>query len=572
MRGADILVEMLEAHGVEVIFGLPGDTSMAFYVALKDSAIEHVLARDERSAGYMADAYARLGTRPGVVEAPSGGGATYLLPAATEANDSYVPMVLLTSDTPLSSDYRASITALDQIGLYQSTTRRSLRALRPEYIPHLVKTVFRTATSPPGGASHLSLPEDVLSARGTVEEGPSPQYLTSAYPAQRARPNAPEIQRAADLAKDAERPLILAGGGVHLSGAQDLVLRLAERIGAAVVTSMDGKSSVREHHPRVLGVIGGNGAKNAANRAVQQCDFVLAVGTKLNSTTTWGGNLFRHRPTVVHVDADPQNLGLNVDPRVGILADARLALGDMLETLEDRADGAQEDHWFADLAEEAREEMAQAHTERTGVEGLLHPGAVFGAFSRKLPGESVLIADAGTPTPYLMAYYPTAGGTRTAYAARSHGSLGYAVPAAMGARMARPDDPVMALVGDGSMNMTIGELETLAKTDAPIIVVHFRNESYGWIKMLQNLYYDQRYLSVDFSGDVSYVEAAAAMGARSCAIGSLEDLETEVERSLSGGLSFLEIRVPPQTEITPPVAAWQRDKVVPPEKRRRRSY
>ncbi len=572
MRGAEILVSMLEAHGVEVIFGLPGDTSMAFYDALRDSAIEHVLARDERSAGYMADAYARLGRRPGVVEAPSGGGATYLLPAAAEANDSYIPMVLLTSDTPLSSDHRASITALDQTSLYDSSTRESVRALRPEYIPHLVKTIFRAATSPPGGAAHLSLPEDVLSARSDVDADLCAKYVTSTYPAGRARPDASEVGRAAELAHNSERPLILAGGGVHLSRAQDTLLRLAENLGAAIVTSMDGKGAVAENHPQVLGVIGGNGAKKATNRAVEHCDFVLAVGTKLNSTTTWGGNLFSHSPTLVHVDADPKNLGLNADPDVGIFADAKLAMEDLLDALADMGKGPERNLWFEDLAHEAREETVNAHAQRTGADGLVHPGAVFGAFSRKLPEESILIADAGTPTPYLMAYYPAGGGQKTTYAARSHGSLGYALPASMGARMARPDDPVIALVGDGSLNMTVGELETLAKTDSPIVVVHFRNESYGWIKMLQKLYYDERYLSVDFSPDVSYVEAAAAMGARSRLVENVEQLERELEKSLGGGLSFLEIRVPPETEITPPVAAWQKDEVVSPEKRRRRSY
>ncbi len=574
MRGADLLVKILETHGVDNLFGLPGDTTMAFYDALRDSSISHILGRDERSTGYMADAYARLSGRPGVVEAPSGGGATYLLPAAAEADDSNVPMVLLTSDTPLSSDNRASITSLDQVGLYKSSTRESLRALRPEFIPHLVRSVFRSATAPPGGAAHLALPEDVLAADVAAPDASNSDTPGSPcnYPSHRARPDADSVTRATKLMLEATRPVILVGGGVHLSGAGQAVTELAEHLGAAVVSSMDGKGGVPEDHPLALGVIGGNGAKEASNRAMRECDFLLAIGTKLNSTTTWGGNLLANSPTLVHVDANPLNLGLNADPAEALMADARLAAGDLLACLADYREPAERSDWVRDLKDAAEDERRRAHASGPAPGGLLHPGAIFGIMEETLPSEAVLIADAGTPTPYLMAYYCATAEGKTAYAARSHGSLGYALPAAMGASLARPNTPVVALVGDGSLNMTVGELETLSRGEGPIIVVHFRNESYGWIKMLQKLYYEERYLSVDFAPGTDYVKAAEAMGARSVAVSCPDEFRRELMVSREEQLSFLEIRVPPETELTPPVAAWQRDEKIPAEKRRRRSY
>ena len=572
MHGAEILVKMLETQGVEVLFGLPGDTTMAFYDALRDSTIRHVLGRDERSTGYMADAYARLSSKPGVVEAPSGGGATYLLPAAAESDDSSIPVVLLTSDTPLSSDNRASITSLDQTALYGAVTRKSVRALRPEFIPHLVRLAFRSATAPPGGAAHIAFPEDVLSAGVPDDLDMGACLPATRYPAWRARPDADGVTKTFELARGAERPLILCGGGVHLSRAGGAVLTLAEYLGAGIVTSMDGKGSVPEDHPSVLGVIGGNGAKEACNRAVSECDFLLAIGTKLNSTTTWGGQLLAHSPTLVHIDVDPEKLGLNADPEVAILADARLAAEDLLAAAHDAGSPRGYPEWLKALRDEADEEIRAAHSEDLTATGHLHPGGVFGALEATLPRESVLIADAGTPTPYMMAYYRTRGSGRTAYAARSHGSLGYALPAALGAHLARPGDPVVALVGDGSLNMTLGELETLAAFEGPTIVIHFRNEAYGWIKMLQKLYYEERYLSVDFSGRSSYVEAARALGARAVAASNRREFSQEIERSLETNLSFIEIAVPAETELTPPVAAWRRDEALSPEARRRRSY
>jgi len=575
LRGADILVNMLNAHGVEVIFGLPGDTSMAFYDALRDSGIRHVLARDERSAGYMADAYARLSDRPGVVEAPSGGGATYLLPAAAEANDSAIPMILLTSDTAISSDHRASITSLDQEALYRSSTKRTIRVMRPVDIPHLVRLGFRSATAAPGGAAHLAFPEDVLSGRDHKIRTRDLWALECAarYPAWRVRPSAETVERVVGLALAAERPLVLAGGGVHLSRAGGVLLTLAEHLGAGIVTTMDGKGSMPEDHPQVLGVIGGNGAKEASNRAVTECDLLLAFGTKLNSTTTWGGKLLAEDLTLVHIDADPAHLGLNARPSEAMVADARCAAEDLLSCLVQSAGPQDISTWLAQRKASADEEIAAAHARGQYDPGRIHPGALFGIMEEILPRESVLIADAGTPTPYLMAYYRARGRGRTTYAARSHGSLGYALPAALGARMARPADPVVALVGDGSLSMTIGELETLADAGGTTIVVHFRNESYGWIKMLQKLYYEERYHAVDFPGRASFVDAATALGARaSYAQTPAEFRDRLTEAGAEEGLHFIEVRVPPETELTPPVAAWQRDERVDPADRRRRSY
>lgn len=572
MKGSDILVKMLQAHDVQCVFGLPGDTSMTFYDALKSSSIQHVMARDERSAGYMADAYARLSGRPGVTEAPSGGGATYLFAAASEADGSSIPLVALTSDVPLSSDNRYALTAMDQVGTYKTATRFSTRITRPEFIPHSVRYAFRAATSGRMGAAHLSLPEDVLSDEAHSVDDIRPAPECSTYPAWRIRGDSQAIESAAELLRRAERPVILCGGGVLLSGAEKALTELAELIGAAVVTTIDGKGSIAEIHPNALGVVGANGAKPSSNGAIMESDVVLAVGSRLDSTSTWGGALFAHGPSLIHVDVDPLQLGNNTPTDVTIHADARLALMDLCACLEGMSTAEGSGEWVATFRERVRREVQEAAASSSDAPGIMHPCEIVKTMNGVLPDDAVIIADAGTPTPYLMAYYPTRRAGKWVYASRTHGSLGYAVPASLGARVARPDSPIIAVTGDGSLGMSLGELEAMARHGDRIIVVHLRNDTFGWIKMLQKLYYQERYFSVDFDESTDYVGAARSLGASAVRAATSGELRGALTEGLEGGISFIEISVPPEIDLTPPVASWLRDERLSDDERTRKSY
>ncbi len=572
MKGSEILVRMLQAHDVECVFGLPGDTSMSFYDALKSSSIRHIMARDERSAGYMADAYARLSGKPGVTEAPSGGGATYLFAAASEADGSSIPLVALTSDVPLSSDNRYALTAMDQVGTYKTATRFSTRITRPEFIPHSVRYAFRAATSGRMGAAHLSLPEDVLSDEAESADDIHPAPECSTYPAWRIRGDAGAIEKAAELLRNAERPVILCGGGTLLSGAQQPLAELAELIGAGVVTTIDGKGSIAEVHPNALGVVGANGAKASSNGAIMQSDVVLAVGSRLDSTSTWGGELFAHGPALIHVDVDPLQLGNNRPTDVTIQADARLALVDLCLCLEDTRTATESGEWVASFRKRVEVEIKEAAAASSDTPGIMHPCEIVKTMTEVLPDDAVIIADAGTPTPYLMAYYPTRRAGKWVYASRTHGSLGYAVPAALGAREARPDSPIIAVTGDGSLGMSMGELEAMARQGNRIIVMHLRNDTFGWIKMLQKLYYQERYFSVDFDESTDYVGAARSMGASATLARSADHLRRALDEGLQSGISFIEMPVAPETELTPPVASWLRDERLSDDERRRTSY
>ncbi|HYH13052.1 MAG TPA: thiamine pyrophosphate-binding protein, partial [Thermomicrobiales bacterium] len=288
MNGAELLVQTLRQHGVEHIFGLPGDTGMAFYDALyHEPAITHVMTRDERSASFMADVYARVANRLGISEGPSGGGATYIVPGVAEAHGSAIPVLCLTSDTPISQQHRNVLTELDQVSLFRPVTGWSERVPTPDAMGDAVRRAVRMSLGGRPGASHLSLPADVLEneVAQPVERG-AEDRISDRFPLSRPRADQHEVQRAADLIAKAERPVIVAGGGVLASKAWSVLTELAESCGIPVATSINGKGAIAETSPVSVGVVGANGARAYANAWVAEADLVFFIGTRTDSTTT----------------------------------------------------------------------------------------------------------------------------------------------------------------------------------------------------------------------------------------------------------------------------------------------
>jgi acetolactate synthase-1/2/3 large subunit len=288
MNGAQALVELLIRYGTEVIFGLPGDTTVDLYDALyaESGRIRHLMARDERSAAFMADVYARLSGKPGLCEGPSGGGATYLLPGVVEAQGSSVALIALTTDNPLGYEAQGALTDLDQQQIYQGVTKWTALVKGAEMIQPFVRLAFRMATSGRPGAVHLSLPKNVL-----AQEIAAPIHLHAeagcrSWPAHRSRPDPGAVSQAARMLLEAKRPVIVAGGGALSSGSQLELQTVAEQIHAPVVTTINGKGAIAEVHVLSLGVIGANGGRPYAGRAVQEADLVLFVGTKANYVDT----------------------------------------------------------------------------------------------------------------------------------------------------------------------------------------------------------------------------------------------------------------------------------------------
>jgi acetolactate synthase-1/2/3 large subunit len=561
LSGAEAFVRMLQLHGVRHIFGLCGDTSLPLYDALYrlDHRISHILTRDERSAAYMADAYARVTGRVGVCEGPSGGGATYILPGVVEANESSIPVLAVTTDIAVGSRGRYVLTELDQEALFRPLTKWSGVLDRAAKIPEVVRAAFRHMTTGRPGAAHIGLPFDVQ--KEPVDEAHVHADPTlGVFPARRTAPDPAAIVAAAEAILAAESPLLLCGGGPVIAGAMAELEGLAELLEVPVATTISGQGAIAEDHPLALGVVGSNGGTGPARALVDQADLVVFVGCRAGSVTTerW------RRPApgkvrVVHIDVDPAVIGANYPTEVAVVGDARLALaalrGEVARFIDippDRSRGLGREavakskaEKFAAFAELARSDEVPIRPER-----------IVATLQDLLPEDAVILADAGTPCPYFSAYYEQRRPGRQFISNRAHGALGYALPAAVGAQVGRPDAKCIAVMGDGSFGFASGELETLVRLGLPITMVVIANATFGWIKAGQRSACDGRYFAVDFSPG-QHARIAEAYGVRSWRVEDPADLEPALAAALAAdGPTLVDVVTQPLHEAQAPVSEW----------------
>ena len=554
ITGAEAVVEMLKAHGVEIIFGLCGDTSLPFYDALArlPHGMRHILTRDERSAAYMADGYARVSGKVGVCEGPSGGGATYILPGLAEANESSVPVLGINSDISVASRGRYALTALDQGALMRPVTKWNAVLDRPPDIPRTFRTAFKQMTTGRPGAAHIALPFDVQN--GAVDcADVFGDAVFGRYPAERVAPDPICVERAARLLRDAAHPLFICGGGAVIASAEPELLELAERLSAPVATTISGKGSINEEHPLAVGVVGSNGGTPETRAMVDQADLIIFVGCRAGSVTT---ERWRHpvpdKVKVIHLDVDPAVMGVNYSADVALMSDAKLTLAALNEALATVRRPLE-----ASAVERAQEQkFAKFHALAESNDKPIKPERVVAALSQALDPDALVAADAGTPCPYLSAYYQLCGTGRRFFSNRAHGALGYSLPAAIGAHFARPQVKCVSVMGDGSFGFTCGELETATRYRLPITFIVISNATYGWIKAGQKSGYGQRYFAVDFE-TTDHAAVATAFGVKSWRVTEPEDLGKTLKQALAhGGPSLVDIVCQPLHEAKAPVSEW----------------
>jgi acetolactate synthase-1/2/3 large subunit len=561
MQGARALVRVLAESGVRHVFGLPGDTGMAFYDALNDDRdqIAHVMTRDERSAGFMADVYARVGRRLGVCEGPSGGGALYIVPGVAEAQGSAIPLLCLTSDTPVDQHGRGVLTELDQEGLFRPVTKWNARVNAAATMAEMTRRAVRMATGGRPGATHLSLPTDALegetpdaSVYGLPDHAIAPALLT--------RPDPALTLRAADALAAAERPVIVAGGGVMTSGGWGELTALAEALDVPVATSINGKGAVAETSRIAIGVVGGNGARTYANRALAEADLIVYVGSRTESTTTchWTLPPQDGQPAIIQIDIEPFEVGNNYRLVAGLVGDARLALIDLLAAIDRPAIVRERNRPRIDALLAEREAYWREVEVQAGIRSTpIKPAQLVRAMRDLLPDDALIVADPGTPTPFLAAQYEVRRPGRTTVIPRAHGGLGYAIPGVVGAWFAGGGRRVIGMTGDGSFGMSVGELETISRLNLPIVIVQCSNGTFGWIKELQHLYHGDRFFGVDFD-PIDYPAVARGFGFRARQVLDPDDVRTAFAEALAdGGPYFLDVVTESPITQTPPVAAWE---------------
>ena len=561
MNGAAVLVAMLRQYEVQVIFGVPGDTSIPLYEALYDqgSHIRHVLARDERSASFMADVYARLTHKPGVCECPSGAGPLYAVPGVAEANASSIPVLCLTSDIPMLGEGKQTITELDTENLFASVTKWSSVLKDARKIPETIRRAFRIATTGRPGSVHLAFPMEVMKSdvQDTAAMYSEPDCRD--YPAYRTRGARKVLEELADILNAGCKTVCIAGGGVNHSRAAEALTAVAEWLSAPVVTTISGQGVLADDHPLALGVVGDNGYHPHAHQALQEGEVLLYVGCKMGSVSTinWSLPAADKDRKILQIDLNPEILGNNYRNHLSVAGDAKLVLEDLLVLLKGRSAQRPPSDWL-DRLNASRKAFWEASKPLLESEAVpIKPHRLVSALNQHLDSRSIVIADAGTPTPYITRFLKLGGNGSRFIIPRSYGGLGYAVPAVVGAHFACPGARLVALFGDGSLGMSAGELETLARLAIPCVLIHCNNGTFGWIKALQKLHSQEKYLSVDFTpGNPCLV--ARGFGIESMRVEKPSELVAALKAAFAAhGPVFLDVATEPEVDDLPPVYTWQ---------------
>jgi acetolactate synthase-1/2/3 large subunit len=374
-----------------------------------------------------------------------------------------------------------------------------------------------------------------------------------AYPSRRIAPDPFHVELAAKLLRSAKRPMFICGGGPVIAGAQDELLELAQKLSAPVATTISGQGSISEEHPLAVGVVGSNGGTPETRAIVDQADLVVFVGCRAGSVTT---ERWRHpvpgKVKVIHLDVDAGTIGANYPVDVPLVADAKLALAALNEALGDLRRPLE----ASAVARAKAEKFAKFDALAASDDVPIKPERVVAELSKALDADAIVVADPGTPCPYLSAYYPVRKTGRTLFSNRAHGALGYSMAAAVGAHFGRPSVKTVAVMGDGSFGMCAGELETLVRHKLPVTMVVIRNAVYGWIKAGQKTGYGQRYFSVDF-GVTDHAKVAEAYGVKGWKVEDPRKLGAALKEAVAhGGPSLVDVACQPLHEARAPVSEW----------------
>lgn len=558
MNGAQVIMKMLELHGVKHVFGLPGETTIGWYKEWQNgSGIEYVLTRDERTASFAAEAYAKITGRPSVLEAPSPG-VTHCTPGITEAYMSAVPVIYFSSDIPINQDKKHGLTGIDQTALYASICKESFYFTNVKEIPFLMRRAFRVATSGKPGPVHIRVPINIFHDSAEIADLYAEEEYQS-YPAHRPVADHRKLRAAIAVLLAAKRPVIVCGQGALISKASAAVQELAELLQIPVGTTTPGKGTIAETHPLSLRVIGARGGMDYSNSYVLDADVVFFVGTNTDSSSTDHWKLYGDPASkqFLHLDIAEAHVGNNFPLKVGMVGDARASLEYMIEIIKSEHAGLKRE--ALDLTPMKRTALDAVFNSNIPMpDGVVSPVKLTQALDKLLPDNAIVTAEPGVSAIFPSALLSLRKPGRRYITNYSMGSLGYAVPAGIGASYAN-DGPIISITGDGSLAFVLGDFETIRRSGKNVTVILTRNDTYGWIRgeaiLLDNV--DAPW-ATDF-GPVDYLKIAEGFGFRTARITAEHEIEDILGAAIAhDGADFIEIMVPSQDKIVPFVPAWVR--------------
>lgn len=551
LRGAQILMESLKREGVTVIFGYPGGAVLDLYDELARTDLRHILARHEQGAVHAADGYARASGKTGVCLVTSGPGATNTVTGIATAYSDSIPLVVLTGQVPTSLIGNDAFQEVDIIGITRPCTKHNFLVKDVKDLAKTIRQAFHIARSGRPGPVLVDLPKDMIRAE-TEFIWPDDGRPRRAY-VPKTKPNLTQLKRAADIVLGAERPLFILGGGVIMSGASEEAANLARRIAVPVTSTFMGLGAFPGTDALWLGMLGMHGTV-AANRAAMSADCVLAVGTRFADRVTGKTSSFAGQAAVIHVDIDPTSLQRNIHVRVPIVGDCKEALTALTAILEARDEGvdwrSRRGGWLEHL-ETLKRDFPLCY-ERTGA---IKPQEAIETINAIAGGEAVITTDVGQHQMWTGLFY-TFTKPRTLLSSGGLGTMGYGLPAALGAQVARPETRVIAIVGDGSVQMNIQELATAVQNCLPVKIIILNNGYLGMVRQWQELFYNRNYSCSSMGIQPDFVRLAEAYGCEGYRITDRAELEATLRRAIaSPNPAVVDVRVEQEENVFPMVPA-----------------
>jgi acetolactate synthase-1/2/3 large subunit len=532
-NGGQALITALEREGVEVMFGLPGGCILPVYDPIIDSPIRHILVRHEQGAGHMAEGYAHVTGRPGVAMVTSGPAATNIVTPLCDAYMDSIPMVVITGQVPTAAIGTDAFQECDTTGITLPVTKHNFLITEAADIPRVIREAFHIATTGRPGPVLVDVPKDIVDPKNPRSEmqwyWPDSVDLPGYHPLSTGSPEA--IRQAAELILASERPIIYAGGGILKARAADALRELAELCDIHVVTTLMARSAFDDSHPLALGMPGMHGNYTAVT-SMQQSDLLIALGSRFDDRVTGKVPNFAPEAKIIHVDIDPAELGKVRRPDVGIAGDCRLVIEDLIKAIRELG-RAQPDRsaWKQRLS--GWQERYPLTYQQSEPGELLKPQYVLETLRDNTPDDTILVSGVGQHQMWASQYWNfkhpytwvNSGGL---------GTMGFSVPAAIGAKVGRPDRMVWAVDGDGCFQMTAQELVTAASERIPVKVAILNNAYLGMVRQWQEMFYEERYSEVYLSPDLpDYKMWAEAMGCVGFRVESPEEVLPTIEKANS---------------------------------------
>ncbi len=527
ISGAEIMVKCLEAEGIKVIFGYPGATICPFYDKIYDSDIKHILVRQEQNAAHAASGYARCSGKPGVCVATSGPGATNLITGIATAYTDSIPMVAITGQVKSDLLGRDVFQEADITGACEPFVKHSYIVNKTEDLPRVFREAFHIASTGRKGPVLIDIPMDIQ--ENEIEEFVYPEKVNIPGYKPNTKGHAIQIKRAVEAIKNSKRPLIVSGGGVLLSGVKPKFQKFADNTKIPVISTMMGIGVMPSDHEMYLGMLGTHG-KRVANRALYEADLVIVCGARLGDRAVAAPHQMSENNTVIHIDIDPAEIGKNVKTEIPIVGDMKNVMNMLIDEIGDY----QVPKLWQETVKTWKKELFRVPPV---FDGYVEPRTLVSHLSSMLRSKAILVADVGQNQIWCAnnfrireGRFLTTGGM---------GTMGYSIPAAVGAKFARPTRDVVVVCGDGSFQMSMNELATIAGNNLAIKIIIMRNHRLGMVRELQDNNYNKRHSATILQGDPDFLKIAEAYGIDHAEANSNDEAEEIIKKMVKSDKPFI---------------------------------